>query len=419
MKRKNEAPNRRQITILRQVCQLIPPHLVSKLARETGVAQKERSFSAWSHVVAMIYAQISHAWSLNDVCDGLRLHLTALWAIRGARPPARNTLSHANKVRDSALAERLFWAMLRQLQSSFPGFSRGAKGKAAWRFRRTIHVVDSTTIQLVASCVNWARHRRRKAAAKCHLRLEVGTFLPKFALVETAGEHDSLRAKELCAGLSRGEIVIFDRAYLDYAHLWSLAVREVIFVTRTKDNLDCKIIQTLPRSADKRIVKDELILLQGFYSRLRFGAHLRRVTAVILVDGQPKEMAFLTNQMEWSPSSVCDLYRCRWSIEVFFKELKQTMQLVDFLGHSANAVKWQVWTALLVHLLVRFQAWRSQWAHSFTRLVTYLRSALWLERDLDTLLARCGTASGQFRWLGRPEQAWLPGFAGPPMGQQT
>jgi len=116
-------------------------------------------------------------------------------------------------------------------------------------------------------------------------------------------------------------------------------------------------------------------------------------------------------------SSVCDLYQCRWSIETRFKELKQTMQLVDFLGHSANAVQRQVWTALLVHLLLRFQAWQSRWTHSFTRLTTYIRAALWLERDLYALLKRCGTADGDFRCLGSPEQAWLPDFARSPVGQ--
>jgi hypothetical protein len=397
---------------------LIPPHLVPKLARETNVDAKERTFTAWSHVVAMLYAQISHALSLNDVCDALRLHLTPLFAIRAARPPARNTLSHANKVRDCALAERLFWAVLGHLQSSFPAFGRGeGKRTMGWRFRRAISVVDSTTIQLVASCMYWAKHRRRKAAAKCHLRMDLQSFLPRFAIVDTARQHDSIRAKELCAGLSEGEIVIFDKAYVDFAHLWALALRGVFFVTRAKDNLNYVTARRRPQPSDRRILKDELVALTGYYSRLGYAGLLRRVTALVEIDGEEREMVFLTNNLDWAPSSVSDLYRCRWSIETLFKELKQTMQLVDFLGQSANAVKWQVWTALLVHLLLRFQAWQSRWAHSFTRLVTYVRAALWLDRDLYRLLARCGTANGDFRCLGSPEQAWLPGFSRNPVGQ--
>ena len=409
-------PNRRHITILRQLCQLIPPHLVPKLARATGVDLKERTFSAWSHVVAMIYAQISHSWSLNDVCDGLRLHMTPLFAIRAARPPARNTLSHANKVRDCAMAEQLFWAMLSHLQSNFSGFCQGRK-RLTWRFRRAINVVDSTTIQLIATCMSWAKHRRRKAAAKCHMRMDLASFLPRFAIVDTAKQHDSIRAKELCAGLSEGEIVIFDKAYVDYVHLCALDERGVFFVTRAKDNMDYTVKKRLPKSPDKRILKDELVELKNPASKKKYPALLRRVSAMVEIDGKEREMVFLSNNTQWAASTVCDLYQSRWSIETFFKELKQSMQLVDFVGQSANAVKWQVWTALLVHLLLRFQAWQSRWSHSFTRLITYVRAALWLERDLYSLLKSCGTAAGDFRWLGRPEQAWLPGFDRHPMGQ--
>ncbi len=159
------------------------------------IRRKGAHVHAVEHVVAMLYAQISHALSLNDVCDALKLRLTSLFGIRAAKPPAKNTLSHANKGRDCELARQLFWAMLAHLQSNFAGFVRGrGKRKFGWRFKRAIHAVDSTTIQLVANCMDWAKHRRRKAAAKCHLRLDLQSFLPKFALVDTAREHDNKRA---------------------------------------------------------------------------------------------------------------------------------------------------------------------------------------------------------------------------------
>ena len=414
-------PNRKQITVLRQVCELIPTHLVAKLARDCGVEQKVRTFSAWSHVVAMVYAQISHALSLNDVCDALKLRATCWLRIRGATAPAKNTLSHANKERDCLLAEKLFWEMLTHLRSNFAGFAhrcRG-KGKLGWRFRRAINVVDSTTIQLIASCMSWAKHRRRKAAAKCHLRLNLQSFLPSFAIVSAANEHDITRARELCAGLREGEIALFDKAYIDFLHLWDLGQRGVFWVTLAKDNLAYRVKKRLPKSSDPKILKDELIVLKGEKVHRDHPGVLRRVTALIEVEKEERVLVFLTNNTLWAASSVCDLYGCRWSIETFFKELKQTVQLVDFLGHSANAVKWQIWTALLVHLLLRFLAWKSRWAHNFSRLVTYLRAALWLERDLDHLLQRCGTAKGDFRCLGAPEQAWLIGFSRDPVGQPT
>ena len=405
--------------MLRQLVELIPSYLVPKLARACGVDEQARTFSPWSHVVALLYAQLSHALSLNDVCDALRLWVTPLRAMRGATPPSRNNLSHANKTRDCALAEQLFWQTLGHLQHTFPRFGRGPTKGLAWRFRRSIHVVDATVIQLVASCLDWAKHRRRKAAAKCHLRLSLRSLLPGFAVIDTAREHDSRRVRQLCADLLAGEIVLFDKGYYVLAHFCELTQRGVFFVTRAKDNLACRVKKRLPRGADPRVLKDELIVLKGHYSRRDYPGVLRRVTARVRVDGEERVMVFLTNNLTWSGGSVAELYRCRWQIEVFFKQIKQTLQLADFLGHNANAVKWQVWMALLVYVLLRFQAWRSQWAHSFSRLLTVLRAALWLPHDVGELLRRYGTAGGGYCQLESPRQAALPGFAAFLMGQHT
>jgi hypothetical protein len=309
---------------LGQICKLIPVHLVPKLARETGVEQKARTFTPWSHVVSLLYAQLSHALSLNDVCDGLSFVTGKLQAIRGAKAPSRNGFSHANRSRDPELARRLFWATLEHLQTLSPGFGRQQQRRYGFRFKRLIHLVDSTTITLVANCIDWARHRRRKAAAKCHVRLDWGSLLPRFVVVASAGEgDDGARTPELCAGV----------------------------------------------------------------------------------------MAFLTNQLDWAGSSVADLYRCRWQVEVFFKQIKQTLQLADFLGHNENAVRWQVWTALLLYVLLRFLAWVHRWAGSFSRLFTLLRATLWMPKNLAALLERYGTAdSKKRRMCAHPESAFLPGM---------
>lgn len=416
-KTKPTRPSRGHVSVLRQLCQLIPPHLVSKLARATGADRKARTFGTWSHVVAMLYAQVSHALSLNDVCDGLRLRRTELATVRGAQPPAKNTLSHANKVRDHALAERLFWGMLAHLGQQWPGFARGTTGRGpAHRFRRSVQIVDATIIGLVASCLDWARHRRRKAAAKCHLRLDLHSFLPRMAVVDT-GTADATRATELCAGLRAGEIVIFDKAYVDFPHLQHLHERGVFWVTRCLERFRYRVVKQRPKPQDPRIRRDVLVAPITWHTRRNYDGPLRLVEAEVEVDGRPEVMAFLTNHTTWAASSVTELYRCRWQIEVFFKQLKQTVQLADFLGHNANAVKWQIWTALLVNLLMRYLAWQSRWSHSFTRLFTFVRAALWLKLDVLDLLRRCGTADGDIRCLGQPAQAWLPGWEHWPVGQ--
>lgn len=401
-----------QPTVLRQLVECIPAYLVAKLARQHGVDEQARTFTPWSHVVALLYAQLSHALSLNDVCDGLRLWATPLRALRGARPPSRNALSHANKIRDCGMAEALFWQVLEHLQAQHSGFGRGQNRGLAWRFRRTIHVLDATVIQLLASCLSWAEHNHRKAAAKVHLRLSLRSLLPGFVVVGSAIESEIAKVRLLCAGLKAGEIVLFDKGYHQLAHFTELTQRGVFFVTRPKEDLLVRVVRRRSRDGvNERVLADEEIVLCSRQGRADHPQRLRRVRATVVVDGQEREMVFVTNNFVWSAWSVAELYRCRWQIEAFFKQIKQTLQLADFLGHSANAVQWQVWMALLVYVLLRFQAWCSRWAHSFSRLLTVLRAALWQRRDLARLLRRYGTAEGSLACLEASLQSWLPGLA--------
>jgi len=263
-------------------------------------------------------------------------------------------------------------------------------------------------MELVANCMDWAKHRRRKAAAKTHMRLNLQNLLPNFVIIDTAGEHDNQRARELCAGVKAGEIVLIDKGYVDFAHLKDLDARGVFWVTRAKDNMAYEVLEPMPPSKDEKILRDEIIRLSN--PNQPAPELMRRIVALVEIDGEERAMVFLTNNLQWSPRSVADLYRCRWQIEVFFKQIKQTLQLADFLGHNANAVRWQVWMALLVYLLLRYLSYVSKWAHSFTRLFTILRAVLWSKIDLFDLLDRYGTAKGHFRNLARPEQAYFPGF---------
>jgi hypothetical protein len=402
-------PARSKFSILRQICNFIPPHEVGKIARATGAEDKARAFKPWSHVVSLLYAQLTHSIGLNDLCDSLQLHSGPLASVRGATAPSRNGLSNANRQRPAEMAEQLFWRVLGQLGEQSPGFAAGRSRGPAFRFKMPIHVVDTTVIELVANCMDWARHRRRKAAAKTHMRLNLQSLLPNFVIIDTAGEHDNLRARELCAGVKSGEIVLFDRGYVDFGHLRDLDERGVFWVTRAKENMAYEVLKKMPRSADVKILADEIILLSN--PNKPAPELMRRVVAVVEIDGQEREMTFLTNHLEWSPRSVADLYRCRWQIEVFFKQIKQTLQLGDFLGHNANAVRWQVWMALLIYVLLRYLSYLSNWQHSFTRLFTILRAVIWSKLDLLRLLKGYGTARGSFRNLARPDQAYFPGFS--------
>jgi len=397
---------------LRQVCQLIPSHLVSKLARTHDI--RSRTFSPWSHVVSMLFAQLSSAISLNDVCDNLRTHAGRLSTVRGATPPSRNGLSNANKTRDAALAEELFWTVLKHLQTVSPGFNNGPRNRKRGlprRFLRAAHAIDSSTIKLVANTMTWAKHRRRKAAAKLHLRLDLHSFLPGFAVVGPARDGDNSRARELCAGILEGEIAVFDKAYVDFSHLHDLGQRDVFWVTRAKDNMAYRVVRRRIKTPQGNILRDDLIALKSKKSKEAHPSLMRKVRALVEIDGKKVEMEFITNNLDWAPSSVCDLYQSRWGIEVFFKQIKQNLKLCDFLGNGENAVKWQVWTALLALVLLRYLSHASGWPHSFSRLCAIVRGSLWSKLALHDLLVKYGTAGGRFRMRCQPDQSYLPGFA--------
>jgi hypothetical protein len=403
-------PTRTNLSVLAQLCNLIPPYLVSKTARKHGVDKKARTFSPWSHLVALLYAQFTHALSLNDVCDALRNHSSKLFRIRGATAPSRNALSHANRGRDAEMAEMLFWEILNHLTSQSPRFGgRTFKGMPR-RFKRTIHAVDASIIGLTTNCIDWAQHRRQKAAAKLHLRLNMRCFLPAFAIVDTAGYPDGNRARELCAGLQAGEIAVFDKAYVDFEHLSDLVRRDVFWVTRAKTNMRYRVKDSLLEKPTGRILRDEVIELTDVKTKRKYRKPLRLVRAIVEIDGHEREMEFLTNNTDWAPSSIADLYKSRWQIEVFFKEIKQTLQLCDFLGHNKNAVVWQVWTALILYVLLRYLAFINRWQHGFKRFFCLLRSSVWDGVEIFSLVRICGTAGGIPAMHATPEQLYLPGF---------
>jgi hypothetical protein len=396
--------------VLAQVCKLIPACCVSRLARRYGVEAKARTFSPWSHVVALLYAQLTHALSLHDVCDGLAHHAGKLLSIRGATPPSKNALSHANRGRDASMAEALFWETLGHLSSMHAGFGGRSYRAMPRRFGRVIRAVDATTIRLVANCMDWAKHRRRKAAAKLHVSLNLESFLPSFAVVDAAHHHEKTHAAALCANMKDGEIAVFDKGLIDFGFLRELTCRGVFWVTRAKENLTVRCVKHLQRRPEAGIISDRLVVLRGKVSRGKYPEVFRVVRAWVEVDGEMREMAFMTNNLQWSPASICDLYRSRWAIEVFFREIKQTLQLCDFLGHNRNAIAWQIWMALLLYVLLRFLGFVHGWQRGFKRLICLVRACVWDARPLTGLLGGYGTARGMPAMAAAPQQAWLPGF---------
>lgn len=441
-------PSKDTMSVLAQIVKLIPAKLVETLARKHRI--QTRVFSATSHVVALVYAQLAHSLSLNDLCDSLQNHHGTLSQIRNCTPPSRNGLSHANRNRNADMAEELFWTVFETFKTDYPDFIAGSRAYPGLphRFRRRLYAFDSTTIQLTAGSISWAQHRRQKAALKAHTGLNLQSFLPDFMIVKSAKDSDPKTAWELCGKLKFGEVAIFDKAYVDFKHLNHLHRRGIFWVTRAKENMQYEVMgqQTIqppqedgsssqedmgqhnssPRSRRRkantgrrkyrrkkiRILRDVRIGLTGANTREHYPQELRLVEAEVEVKKKMTPMSFITNNFEWSPHTICELYQARWGVEVFFKELKQTLQLADFMGQNENAIRWQIWTALLTYLLLRFIAWQEHWKHTFHRLFTLIRGVLWSFLNLKSIILACDSMGRRhgIRIRGSPERSYQPCF---------
>jgi len=261
------------MAVLGQIVKLIPRKIIESLRKKHKF--QIRSFTATSHVVAMIYSQLTHALSLNDVCDGMKNHHGILSLIRDCVPPSCNGLAHANKNRPAAMDEELFWIVYNELKTHNPEFFQSSRN------------------------------------------------YPGFAVVNRAKDSDPKMAWEVYANIKVGEIVVFDKAYCDFKHLATLNERGVFWVTRAKDNIKYEIMGQQPV-----IIADYCIALTCPGTVKHYSGKLRMVIADVWVDNKLKRMAFLSNNMTWAASSICELYKSRWAIEVFFKEIKQTLQLL-------------------------------------------------------------------------------------------
>ena len=417
-KQKQNQNTTERLTVLGQFCKLIPKYCLANVCAELnkeGIQIAARAFSIWSHIVSMIYCHMAHCISLNDICDGLQNFKGNLNDIRNATAPHRNTLSHANRTRDIALLKKLFWKTVEHYQQTHPKFfTQGGRSYFSLprRFKRAIRAIDSTTIELIAKCMDWTKHRKHKAAAKVHVALNLISFIPIRVVTDSANHHDGSYMSELCGNMKSGDIAVMDRAYVDYQQLNTLTEQGVFWVTRSKSNMKVKVIKQLNKGKQNApvdgkpphypiILKDEKVELTGRKSHKRYPRSFRHVSAKV-PDSNGKEItvSFLSNNVDWAASSICDLYRCRWGIETFFKEIKQTLQIRTFVGFSRNAIEWQIWSALLTYLLMRIMAFLSEWKRDFKHFFTLMKGALWAKRTVRVIVSRYGTAASAkaIRW---------------------
>lgn len=255
------------------------------------------------------------------------------------------------------------------------------KGKKKFRFKNKLVSLDSTTIDLCLSMYDWAKFRRAKGAVKLHLVLDHDGYLPCFAHITDGKCHDVKVAHTL--RFESGTIVVDDRGYNDYKLFSKWTEQGVYFVTRRKDNAVYEVTETREIPQNRSILSDEIIQLTGEAGK-KCPCLLRRVTYYNA--DKDETFVYLTNHLKLGATTIVSIYKDRWQMELFFKALKQNLKIKTFVGTSANAVKIQIWTALIVMLMLRYLQLKASFGWSLSNLVAILRMNLFVHRDLWTWL---------------------------------
>jgi len=361
----------RTASLFNQLLEQFPRNEFAALVKKHGAEYGAKGFTCWTQFVAMLFSQVARADSLRDICGGLACCLGKLSHLGVAKAPNKSTLSYANEHRPAALFEDVFWTVLERFRTQG---HVGAK-KHKFRFKNKLLSLDSTTISLCLEVFPWAKFRRAKGGVKAHVLLDHSDYMPSFVHLSEARVHDA-RVLPLLH-IQPGSIVVMDRAYNDYAQFAQWGEEGVYFVTRMKQNAVYEVVEERQVPQGRNIRSDQVITLaaQG-----KCPHKLRRL--VVWDEANEREIVLLSNHLDFGATTIANIYKERWQIELFFKALKQNLKVKTFVGTSENALRIQIWTALIALLLLKWLHHLSRAAWSLSNLATMLRLNLFTYRDL-------------------------------------
>jgi hypothetical protein len=371
----------RVCSIFAQLLQLFPRDKFQQAVQFHLAEHHSRGFTCWGQFVAMLFCQLGQAKSLREICNGLMAIEGKLKHLGIDHAPNKSTLAYANEHRPWQLYKTLFEQLLGLCMQT------AQSNKKKFRFKNKLLSLDSTSIELCASLFDWAKFKSTKGAAKIHLLLDHEGYLPCFAHITDGKSHDITVARKF--KFQPGTILAMDKGFVDFDWWERLTEQGVYFVTRLRKDLEWDELGTRPVPKNSTIIKDQIIQLRASQQR-SYAMKLRLVT--LWDEEKQEEFQFLTNHLGLGATTITRIYKERWQIEIFFKTLKQLLRVKTFVGTSANALKTQVWTALIAVLILKYLKLKSSFGWSLSNLVALLRQQLFVYRHL-------------YQWLDNPYQA--------------
>lgn len=366
------------ITLFSQIIKKLDRASFNKLVQERQTDKHSKGFNSWTHLVSMLFCQFAKSQSVRDISNGLRSATGNLNHLGVQKAPSKSTVSYQNQRRDWELFKDYYYKLLQTLgQQAYPK-------RVKFRIKSKIFLLDSTTISLCLSLFDWAKYKTTKGAVKMHTLLDYNGHLPAYVNITDGKTADNKGAYDI--PLLKQSVVVADRFYNDFSLLNVWDSSEVFFVIRHKDNIKFKSIREneLPDNRHQHILKDEIIELTGNQSKEKYPKRLRRVA--IWDDKNKQEIELITNQKTWTANTISELYKARWQIEIFFREIKQLLHIKSFVGTSENAVMIQIWTALITILVLKVLKAIAKYPWYLSNLVAFIRLNLFVKINLQKWL---------------------------------
>lgn len=362
------------ITLFSQIISKLDSVKFKGLVKLHESDKHQKGFNSWSHLVSMLFSQFANSQSVRDISNGLRSATGNLNHLGMSKAPSKSTLSYQNKHRSWELFRDYYYLLLESLgqQAHFK--------RTNFKIKSKIFLLDATTISLCLSLFDWAKYKTKKGAVKMHTLLDYDGHLPAYVNITDGKTADNKGAYDI--PLLKGSVIVADRFYNDFSLLNIWDSSKVYFVVRHKDNIQFKTIEEreLPENRHQHVLKDEIIELTGTTSYKKYPKRLRRVA--LWDDKNQQTIEVITNQMSWTANTITELYKARWEVEIFFRDIKQQLHIKSFIGTSQNAVMIQIWTALITILILKALKTQAKHAWYLSNLVAFIRLNLFVKVDL-------------------------------------
>jgi Transposase DDE domain/Domain of unknown function (DUF4372) len=367
-----------QNTVFSQVIKLIPRSIFQNIVATHNADKGLRTMNTWTWFGSLLFGQLTGHDSIRAI-ERVFAHGDSHIKNLGFGTVCRSTLADANAIRSTAVLEDLFEYCLNQANQLTP--------KSKFKFNGDVFAMDSTTIELCLSLCPWATFHHGKGACKLHTAIDVAGDLPQFAVITNGRVHDVNIARDMAMGFKPGDTVAMDRGYVDYSFMNSLNENKVTFVTRAKANCHFKVVEStsLNRTLKEAGFRADQSIYLSSLSGSRYKGKLRRISYREPDTG--KHLVFLTNNFSLATRTIAELYKARWKVELFFKTLKQNLKIKKFLGTSENAVKSQIFVALIAYLLLQILRLSLKTGISLPDVMAVIGVMLLMKANISTLLS--------------------------------